>query len=332
LATEADQWWAWSAPHLIGEVAITPRTATLAQDERGTLTAVYSGKRHGVGLYSVHSTDGGATWSTAVPYFLVDREDLRPLAIDDPRAWNPQAAADAAGVLHLAWVVVGRDGNGKAIYTARWDAAARAWTAPLRLATVKPDQYEVDWPSIVAHRGDLLVIYNDYAPTKRMMRVSPDGGETWGDGVEVMAPTVGEYGNAAFAVDASDTLHVVFGDRARHLNLWHSVWRDGAWQDPEPIAPTTEATTHPSGPMEFHPSRPRLVASQGNVLLVAWRTDPGHPHNGTWFAYKRLDVPELPLVALPAAPWRVSSRPILLGVLVVVAMIFIAARRYGRAP
>jgi hypothetical protein len=330
-ATEADQWWAWSAPLLIGEAAITPRTATLAQDERGTLTAVYSSKRDGVGLYSVHSTDGGTTWAAAVPYFLVDRDDLRPLAIDDPRAWNPQLAADGEGRLHLVWVVVGRDGNGKAIYTANWDAVAQAWTAPLRLATVKPDQYEVDWPSIVAHRGDLLVIYNDHAPTKRMMRVSRDGGGTWEDPVEVMAPTVGEYGNAAFAVDASDTLHVVFGDRGRHLNLWHSVRRESAWQEPEPIAPTTEATTYRTGPDEFHPSRPRLVASQGNVLVAAWRTDPGHPHNGTWFAYKRLDVPELPVVALPAAPWRLSSTLILPGALAVVAIVVVWVRKRGRA-
>jgi hypothetical protein len=147
----------------------------------------------------------------------------------------------------------------------------------------------------------------------------------------VLVPTVGEYGNAAFAVDSSETLHVVFGDRARHLNLWHSIWRDGAWQEPEPIAPATEATTYRTGPEEFHPSRPRLVASQGNVLLAAWRTDPGHPHNGTWFAYERLDVPELPLMALPAAPWRLSPRLVLLGILAVVTTVVIAARRYGRA-
>lgn len=330
-ASEADRRRAWSEPALIGEMAITPRTATLAQDERGTLTAVYGGKRDGVGLYSVHSTDGGTTWSAPVPYFLLDRDDLRPMALDDPRVWNPQVAADAAGRLHLTWTVVGRDGNGKAIYVTSWDAAAQAWSAPLRLATVKPGQYEVDWPSIVAHDGTLLVIYNDHAPTRRMMRVSRDGGRTWQDPVEVLVPTTGEYGNAAFAVDGNDTLHVVFGDRARNLNLWHSVWRDGVWQDPQSIAPATEATTYSRGPEEFHPSRPRLVASQGNVLLAVWRTDPGRPHNGTWFAHKRLDAPELPIVPLPAAPWRLSSRVILLGILAAIVLIAVAAaHKYGR--
>lgn len=332
-AREADKRRAWSEPALIGEAAVTPRTAALAQDERGTLTAVYSGKRDGVGLYGVHSTDGGTTWSAPVPYFLVDRDDLRPLALDDPRAWNPQVATDPSGRLHLTWVVVGRDGNGKAIYVANWEAAAQAWSAPVRLATVKPEQYEVDWPSIVAHQGEVLVIFNDHAPTKRMMRVSRDDGRSWAEPVEVMAPTLGEYGNAAFAVDASGTLHAVFGDRARHLNLWHSVWRDGAWLHPEPVAPATEAATYRSGTEEFHPSRPRLVVSQGNVLLAVWRTDPGHPHNGTWFAHKRLDVPELPAAPLPAVPQHLSSRLILLGVIAgVVLAVIAAARKYGRAP
>jgi len=331
-ATDAGVRWAWSSPAMIGEAAITPRTAAVAQDERGTLTAVYSGKRNGVGLYSAHSTDGGTTWSEVVPCFLVDRDDLRPLEIDDPRVWNPQVAADAAGRLHLTWVVVGRDGNGKAIYVANWDAAARAWTAPFQLATVKPEGYEVDWPSIVAHGSDLLVIYDDYAPPRRMMRVSRDGGGSWEEPVEVFAPTIGEYGTAAFAVDASDALHVVFGDRARNLNLWHSVRRGDTWQEPEAIAPATEATNFPKGPEEFHPSRPRLVASQGNVLLAVWRTDPGHPPNGPWFAYKRLDLPELPVAPLPAAPWPITSWLIVAGVVATVALVAIrAAREYGRA-
>jgi hypothetical protein len=322
---------AWSPPELIGEGAITPRTAALASDAHGNLTVVYSGKRRGVGLYTTHSSDSGATWSEALQMFLVARDDLQAWADDDPRAWNPQVARDSAGRLHLTWVVVGREGNGKAIYYASWDADAKRWTAPLLLATVGPDDYEVDWPSITAYHDDLLLIYDDHSPPERMMRTSKDGGQTWLDPVAVMAPTVGEYGTAAFAVDGGDRLHVVFGDRARGLNLWHSVWDGGGWREPEPIAPPTEASAYRKGPEEYHPSRPHIVVSQGNVLLAAWQTDPGRPHNGTWSAYKVLDAPELPAEPLPRPPSWPASQPLLFGALCAALLVgIVAALKYWR--
>jgi hypothetical protein len=328
-ASEASKPRAWSAPELIGEAAITPRTATLASDEQGTLTVVYSGNLQGVGLYTTHSRDRGATWSEAVPLFFVQRDDLEPWANNDPRAWNPQVARDDAGRLHLTWVVVGKDGNGKAIYYARWEADGLHWTEPLLLAAVGPDVYEVDWPSIVAHHGDLFVIYDDHSPPERMMRISRDTGRSWSNPAAVLAPTVGEYGNAAFAVDGGNTLHVVFGDRARGLNLWHSVWDAGRWREPEPIASTMEAEAYRSGPEEFHPSQPRVVVSQGNVLLAVWQTDPGRTHNGTWFAYKLLDVPEVPIEPLPAPPsWVVSHRMPLGALLAALLVLILAALPY----
>ena len=331
-ASNADTPQAWSTPDLIGEAAITPRTAALAGDDRGNLTVVYSGNRQGVGLYTVQSHDSGVTWSEPVLFFRVDRDDLQAWAGDDPRPWNPQVTQDHAGRLHLTWVVVGRDGNGKAIYYASTSPGSKEWTAPLLLASVKPDQYEVDWPSIAAYHDDLLLIYDDYTPPKRMMRASRDDGRTWLDPVEVLAPTLGEYGNATFAVDGGDTLHVVFADRARGLNLWHSAWEGGAWREPEPIAPDTEAATYRSGPREFHPSQPRAVVSQGNVLLAVWRTDPGRPHNGTWSAYKLLDVPELPIEPLAPAPSPVPSTSLLLSALCAALLIATLATLKYRRP
>jgi hypothetical protein len=52
------------------------------------------------------------------------------------------------------------------------------------------------------------------------------------------------------------------------------------------------------GDKAFDPFEARAVVSQGNVLLVTWRSDPGLMGNGVWYSEKVLDAPELPL-AMP---------------------------------
>ena len=44
--------------------------------------------------------------------------------------------------------------------------------------------------------------------------------------------------------------------------------------------------------------------SQGNVILVTWRTDPAAGDNGVWYSFEKIDAPELPVIesASPATP------------------------------
>ena len=281
----------WSSPELVGIKARTPRTAALVADGRGTLQVLYGGNRDGIGLYTVHSRDGGESWSAPVPIFLTGSEERFP--------WALTTSWDERGRLHAVWTVAGIDGNGKEIRYARMDAVGGPWTDSVILTQAKPGQYEVDWPSITAHGHELSVIYNDFHPPKRMARTSADGGETWDESVEPFAPSRGEYGPVDFVVDSANQLHAVFGDRGRGLNVWHSSWRGGRWSEPEPIAPATEAERFAEGALTFHPSQPRAVVSQGNLLLVVWKTDPGFHRNGVWSSVRKLDSPELPVEALP---------------------------------
>jgi hypothetical protein len=43
------------------------------------------------------------------------------------------------------------------------------------------------------------------------------------------------------------------------------------------------------------------VVSQGNTILVTWRTDLLSKGNGVWYSYKQVDTPELPVIELPSA-------------------------------
>jgi hypothetical protein len=184
------------------------------------------------------------------------------------------------------------------------------WSEPTLFAQPKDNESEVDRASIAVYEDEILVIYNDYQPPKRMLRRSLDNGQTWLEPVEFLPPTRGEYGAANFFVDSNNDLHVVFGDRARGLSIWHSVLDGDRWQDPEPIVPLREAEAYEVGdPLEFHPQRPHSAISQGNVVLVTWRLDKGHGDNGTWFSYKVLDSPEIPPVPIKTQPVVPTSTP-----------------------
>jgi hypothetical protein len=82
--------------------------------------------------------------------------------------------------------------------------------------------------------------------------------------------------------------------------VWHSIWNDQSetWGPYEAIV-RGEKVLDRVGYTSFDPSSARAAVSQGNVLLVVWRTDPGSKGNGVWYTYDVLDTPELPVFPLP---------------------------------
>jgi hypothetical protein len=295
-AAMADRAPAWAEPVMIGEGAIKD-TAALAGDDLGNMFVLYGGAREGVGLYAVHSTDGGDTWSAPTVVALTHDPELFVWGI----RFSAGLYVDQDQQLHTVWAHNNQSGQGREIYYARLGADHKSWSAPLLLASTNEDKLgQVTEPSIIGYGGELIVFYSEWpgSSPKRVMRRSFDGGRTWTDAVAPFA-SLGQYGETDFVIDNDGVLHLVLGDRIRGLNLWHSVWIGDRWQEPQPIAPSSEADRFVEGPLTFHPWWPELVVSQGNVLLVTWETDPGAAHNGTWSAYKVLDVSELPLVPLP---------------------------------
>lgn len=287
-AIDAHRAPAWSEPRSIGEDAGPYPFAAFTGDDTGHLYLVYDAKLDGVGLYEVHSTDYGVTWSEPVPVYLPYQDKVWPAAIE------LTVAPD--GRLHAVWSVWNQTGTSDAVYYARLDPATWQWSAPLLLAQRDAGEYEADWASIIHYHGELIVIYQDGFPATRYMRRSADEGITWSNPVAPW-PHVGEYSAAVFLVDSSDVLHVILGNRNGDCchGMWHGVWRGSQW------APLDALVTGPKTP-EFDPSRPSAVLSQGNVLLATWWTDTGGgPRNGVWFSYGILNTPELPLVPFPTS-------------------------------
>jgi hypothetical protein len=114
-------------------------------------------------------------------------------------------------------------------------------------------------------------------------------------------------------VDANDTLHLFFGQRISGNpdihGLWHSVWVDPRWSEPEAIIKGPQVNDL-VGRSSFDPYAARAVVSRGNVILVTWRTDPGNKGNGVWFSYQTIDAPGSPTpFSGPVTPESIEGTP-----------------------
>jgi len=288
---------AWTPPRMIGDFAGKLISGALVGDDKGNLFVVYSGNRSGNGLYEVHSTDDGDTWSEPRIVFLSGNASLWVFGI--------QATLDDKGRLHVVWDVPNKVGIAEAVYYARLGTDYKQWSVPIVLATIKECLYKANWASVKSYMEDLIVMYNCGAPAQRWMRRSRDGGTTWSAPVIAFSTLIGENGAPVFLVDSANTLHVIFANRTSDSTthgVFHSEWNGDRWDHPEPIV---------SGPptARFNPGRVTGVVSQGNRLLVTWGQDPALTGNPISYSYSLLNAPELPLVAVPTIAAILTPTP-----------------------
>lgn len=285
----------WSSPVVIGPDAITPTTGALASDGKRRLVLLYSGNLAnliGNGLYEVHSMDLGETWSEPELVYLTETRTFWPTALDAIMGEDNQ--------VHAVWSVAGVSGIGEAILytTIRPDSTLSG--EPMILA--EAIDFAAATPSIVEHDAELKVIYHNGRPTSRWMIRSSDLGKTWTEPVPVSESHVGSNGPASMVIDSGGNLRMLFGGRtgphpADH-GMWGLVWLGDSWAEPEVVV-SGPAFQDKSGGEGFDPSFARAIISQGNVLMVTWRTDPGAGPNGIWYSYAILDTPRLPVQPLP---------------------------------
>jgi hypothetical protein len=292
-AGAAERATAWLAPAVVGPRAIAPTTAAVAGDGRQFLAILYSGNDQGRGLYIVYSLDAGMSWSVPEPVFLTYSNELWPTALN--------VFMDvASGRLHAVWTNANISGNGEAVYYTSFaldDNDELVWNEPLLLA--EAIIFEADTAAIIAHAEELLVVYHNDSPTTRWLRRSQDNGQTWSEPVRLF-DHVGSNGAASLVVDSAGQLHMLFGNRigAAIHGMWHSTWDGNRWREPQAVISGPLVREVPGG-NGFDPSFAQAVVSQGNVLLVTWRSDPAAGPNGIWYSFTPLQSPELAAVPLP---------------------------------
>lgn len=298
-ATEANRTQSWSKPIEIGLDAGPIIDASLIGDGKGRLDVVYAGQRDAVGIYAVHSEDGGSTWSEPKTVALNSESDSWPIHI--------YLEYDDEDRLHVTWGMVDDSGIGQKVYYIRRETDGITWSKPYLIAAREGNDYGADWPSIINHQGQLILMYMDGTipqgiPPTRWMRTSRDGGKTWTSPVQPF-PLVGENGSAVLLEDSNDTLHIIVANRVGEPavgGVWHAVWLGNQWGEAELITARSQELAEFSGSYSAvsNASRPNGVVSQGNVILSTWWHDMrDQPPSG--YSYTRLNAPELPLVPLP---------------------------------
>jgi hypothetical protein len=292
---------AWSMPTAIGKNAGDPEGAVFSESDDGILNVVYNGREFGKGLYRVSSADGGRTWLDPTPiFFTLDGE---------PNISELEVIKSMSGWFHAIWAVNNTLGQGRGIYYAK-SQDGNEWSEPVLLAAAN-DGLGTQVPTIFEHKNILFAIYITQLnqSNKTVMRQSHDGGETWEEPSMIFPRHQGVNGLISSVVDGNQNLHLFFGQRISGdptiHGMWHSVYQNNRWIEPEGIVRGLKVLDT-EGYDAFDPSSARAVVSQGNVILVTWRSDPGSKGNGVWFSHKRIDAPELPIVPLPT-PAVVSS-------------------------
>jgi hypothetical protein len=300
-AVQAGNAQAWAEPIPIGARAITPSAAALVGDDQGRLMAVYAGNLgEGNGWYSVNSNDGGVTWGE--PQLVYSTYAINRYIGDY------QMVLSESGKVHLVFNVGDTRGQNVGGFYMRLDDLANAtWSEPIVI-----DQNEglgIATPAITEYNGEVFMMYNngvvDEGSPRQWFRRSVDGGVTWSEPVRPFPLHLGRNGVIAFAEDGAGKLHVFFGQRIPRADgdatgfdvhgMWHALWLGGNWGPLEPVV---------SGPRSdsFDPYDARAVISQGNEVLLTWRTDPGREIPNVWFATQKLNAPELPIQPLPEPP------------------------------
>jgi hypothetical protein len=310
----ADESRAWSVPIVVGEGAVEPSSAAFVGDDKGNLVVVYTGSVEGSGLYAVHSNDSGQKWSPSAPVFLTYNAVLTP--------YSPDLYMGSDGLLHATWNVVTNTGVDQSLYYARYDVAQDQWTEPINLneRVNALDYFGPSYPTVVDNGQDVIIMYNNGNPFNgrpvsigrpvQMVSLSSDHGETWRAPEVPFYQLLGRSGEHALVVDSGHVVHALFVQRVETVKddkykvlagIWHSTFQNGFWSNPDVL--NTSIAPHDV----------RAVVSQGNVLLVTWRQDPGEGADGVWYSYITLDSPELPVVQPPTqipAPVATTSSPL----------------------
>jgi hypothetical protein len=300
-AKEANLVSAWSNPELIGDGALNPQNGAIASDGNGNLVVVFSGYQFGNGIYAVYSNDAGETWTSPTPIFLTGNNQLFP---SDSKLYF-----DPAGYFYTVWSVYDTNGHGVAVYFSRLNSGSLQWGNIQTIAT--GTGLGTDLPDIIVYNGQVVMTYyNSNANTQWMVR-SKDYGQTWTQPIQLSSMIIGRNGAASMVIDSNNILHSFFGGRIPGNpdihGMWHSVWKGNYWSTPEAII-SGPRVVDLTGDQGFDPTAPIAVVSQGNILLVTWRSDYGLKGNGVWYSYEKLDSPAITEES-PTSPLSSTAGP-----------------------
>jgi hypothetical protein len=277
---------AWSSVHRLTSETQPDIHHRLVADGKGRLHLVWQGWRDNRAaiLHKGYTASGG--WSEA----------QRVSASGAPNCWEPSAAVDSRGFLHVAWYQYGPNGYDVHLRT----MASDVWHRPVAIAATplfeaypsvtvdKQDRVWIGWHESGVNWGkDWGFYYDIKAPATGLYQSRNIRIAVW-DGQKLMEPAtqieaalppdkVNYYEYPHLAADGSGAIHAFFRKRTpqqhnvyprtpSHQALWEiysSTW-DGAKWSPMALVPYSTGR---------HDMRIATALDSSGVLHAAWSTD-----------------------------------------------------------
>lgn len=281
----------WSAPILLpvpqnGRVS----PADVAWHRNGTVYIAYSVPLNEErGVYLVHSTDQGNTWSEPLPLF-----DGAAAGFD--LVGPPALLVSADGLLHIQWtrqsLSVEDVSQAVSLYYARSEDAGHSFSEAETVVGTP-----LAWQEIVAdgmgntHRlwqqpGTLVTVWD---------MISSNRGQSWQDAQRLSA----EWGSTASTVDPSGQLHLV-GVGLDSLGHW--LWDGSRWQAETPLRWSSALQS-----ADLVDLLATAINKDGKMVVVLARaTDTGQVANGLLYSSRTLNLPPAP-APIEQAPTRPAS-------------------------
>ena len=290
-ATSASKWTS-PVPVDMGYV-----NGEIVADSRGWLHRVYARPGH-LGPYYQVSKDGGNSWSFPVNV-------ARTSNVNSGADWVRLAVSDN-GTLHLVWTEFALP-NGwppAGVYYSRSEDGGKTWSTAVKFAGYGYDQINV----ATAGNNMVHVAWNGMVGIGgKYHRWSPDGGRTWSDTSTIMGGG-GTTGPPQLALDSAGALHVMTGVDQR---VWHAVWQNQAWSQPEEVLTGDETGIPPLGTQISEQTRQieqiTMAISNGNQLhAVFWDVRRKDRVNYVWYTSKTVVAPSVPPVSF-ASPVPAST-------------------------
>jgi len=200
---------------------------------------------------------------------------------------TPAMAVDTTGSVHVAWSDY-TPGNPEIYYKKSGDGGL-TWGAVKRLTWTSGDSFA---PAIGTDSGNAVhVVWYDSTSggNEIFYRKSPDGGSTWGT-AKRLTWTTGESVFPGIAIDAGDSIHVVWSDATPgNADVYYRQSADGG--------STWGAVTRLSWTLGSSQT-PAMATGPGNAVHIVWIDDtPGNPEvyyrrsgdgGAAWEAVERL--------------------------------------------
>lgn len=276
---------AWEPMKLVvSDAGPTPQGFFVSNGD-GVLNIIYQGEEAGLGMYEVYSKDNGVSWSSSQVVYLAPGELFQPSAVD--------MHIGVDGDLHAVWSLWNiQEGVGEQIVYSQKSLTTNVWSRPVVLAERDEFDYESDWAAVTTMNDRIMLLYQDGNPATKYMRISTNDGEYWSEPQRIWEH-VGEYENAVLLKDGQGGLHAILGNRLGDCchGMWYSQYQDQQWSNLQPLI---------QGPktIDFDPSAPSAVISQGNLLMASWWMD-SSDRNGAWYSYGYLPgIDQLPVQEL----------------------------------